>query len=331
MQFRALRVYKNASGVSARLETLSLEDLMPGEVVIQSHYSSLNYKDALAVTGQGKILKKFPLVAGIDVAGKVIQSSDSRFRAGDAVLVTGCGLGESHDGGYSEIVRVPVDWVVPLPHQLSLAESMILGTAGFTAGLCLHRMELNGQSPDKGPVLVTGASGGVGSLATCILSQVGYEVIAVSGKKEAQDYLRELGAKEVITPEELNLGGRPLESARWAGAIDNVGGELLSKLVAHIQLWGNVACVGLADSASLNMTVMPMILRGVSLLGISSANCPMTLRKKIWERLASDLKPSQWQLILNQKLELSEIEPVAQNMLNRKTLGRYLIDFGHHD
>lgn len=325
MQFEAIRVYQTGSKVSARLEKVDLDSLGAGEVVIQSHYSSLNYKDALAITGQGKILRSFPLIAGIDVSGKVLSSADSRFKEGDSVIVTGCGLGENQDGGFSEIVRVPADWVVHLPSSLTLQEAMIYGTAGFTSALSIHRLEQNGLSPDKGEVLVTGASGGVGSFAVSQLAHLGYKVVAVSGKKEAQDYLLELGASRVLRPEELKLGSRPLESATWAGAIDNVGGKLLSQLLAHIQLWGNVASVGLAGGAEINATVMPFILRGVSLLGISSANCPMPLRRKLWERLASDLKPAQLHAIVNQEITLSEIEPVAQNMLQRQTLGRYIV------
>ncbi|HAJ91559.1 MAG TPA: oxidoreductase, partial [Gammaproteobacteria bacterium] len=263
--FSALRVHRNAEGtVRAGLEALTLDDLAPGEVVIRSHYSSVNYKDALAATGKGKILRRFPLVAGVDVAGEVMSSADAGFHEGDRVLVTGCGLGESHDGGFSQVVRVPADWVVPLPEGLSLFAAMALGTAGFTAALAIDRLEQNGLAPGRGPVVVTGASGGVGSIAIDLLSGRGYEVVALSRRPATTDYLQSLGAADVLDPKTVTASDKPLETARWAGAIDNVGGESLAWLTRTVQPWGSIASIGLAGGGELHTTVMPFILRGVS-------------------------------------------------------------------
>jgi NADPH2:quinone reductase len=323
--FRACRVFEDQGQVRPRLVEMSRDDLTPGEVVLRVRWSGVNYKDALAVTGRGKILKRFPLNAGIDAAGVVESSSDARFRAGDPVLVNGMGLGESHDGGFAEVVRVPADWVVPLPAGLTLRQSMILGTAGFTAGLALVRMELNGQSPDKGPIVVTGATGGVGSAAVSMLAGRGYRVLAVSGRPEHHDYLRRLGADEAKTEAELGLGSRPLETARFGGVIDNVGGELLAGLVRHVSLWGQVACIGMAGSPQLGGTVFPLILRGVSLLGVSSGNCPMPLRHEVWRRLGSDLRPKGLDDIASDEVPLDGVLEAASRLVDRRALGRMVV------
>ncbi len=318
-------MYEEDGQVRPRLVEMGVDELSPGEVVLRVRWSGVNYKDALAVTGRGKILKRFPLNAGIDAAGVVESSSDARFRPGDRVLVNGMGLGESHDGGFAEVVRVPADWVVPLPAGLTLRQSMILGTAGFTAGLALARMELNGQSPEKGPIVVTGATGGVGSVAVSILAGRGYRVLAVSGRPEHHEYLRGLGAAEVRTPAELELGSRPLEAARFGGAIDNVGGELLAGLVRHVSLWGQVACIGMAGSPKLEGTVFPLILRGVSLLGVSSANCPMPLRREVWKRLGADLRPGGLHEIASGEVPLDGVLEAAWRLIERRGLGRILV------
>ena len=289
--FQALRSFQDESGIATRLTTLSVDELSAGDVTIRAAFSSVNYKDALAATGKGKILRQLPLNPGIDVAGTVIESQSVEFSAGDEVLVTGCGIGESFDGGYSEIVRLRSEDTIKLPAGLSLQDVMVFGTAGFTAALCIERMQTSGQRPAQGPILVTGASGGVGSLAVAFLKKAGFTVHAVSSKKDRWDWLRAIGADLLLHPSELAFGDRPLESVRFAGAIDNVGGELLEGVMRHTELWGNIACVGLAGGHQFSNTVMPMILRGVSLLGISSANCPMPLRRKVWNRLATDLKP----------------------------------------
>ncbi len=324
MDFNAYRILEEGEN-KGQILRMHREDLSPGNVVIQVQYSSLNYKDALAVTGHGKILRQFPLNAGIDAAGLVISSTDPRFEKGEPVLVTGCGLGENHDGGYAEVIRVPGDWVVSLPSGLNLREAMIYGTAGFTAGLCVHRLLVNDQTPDKGPLVITGASGGVGSLALAMLSKLGFDVIAVSGKPEAQERLRALGAKDVVKPEDLALGKRPLESVRFGGGIDNVGGELLEGILRHVNLWGNVASVGLTGGHSYQSSVMPFILRGVSILGISSNNCPMTLRREVWQKLAGAWRPAQLDTYIQSELSLEQILGTAQAMLQRKTSGRYLV------
>ena len=324
--FKALRVYNEEGIVSNRVETIKLEDLGAGEVVIKSAYSSINYKDALGATGVGKILKSFPLNAGIDVSGQVISSDDPKFKEGDKVLVTGCGLGEVHDGGYSEVVRVPSSWVVPLPDSLSLREAMIYGTAGFTAGLCVNRLKHNGMVPGKGPVVVTGASGGVGSLAVSMLAKQGFEVIAVSGKEAQYDRLKELGASQVVSIDQLELGKSPLGKGRFGGAIDNVGGAVLEGILSHVNLWGSVASVGLALDYKFSATVMPFILRGVSILGISSTNCPYELRQQVWKSLSDELKPGDLESYVSRVCKLEDLNQAFNDMLDRKTTGRMILE-----
>ena len=326
MGFRACRVFADGEGVVPRLVEMDVADLSPGDVLIRVEWSGVNFKDALAVTGRGRILKRTPLNAGIDLAGRVERSADPRFAAGDAVLANGMGLGESHDGGFAEYASVPADWVVSLPEGLTLVEAMTLGTAGFTAALGLHRMEVNGQSPDLGPIVVTGATGGVGSVAISMLAARGYEVIAVSGRSEHEAYLRELGAHDVKTPEALALGTRPLDRARFGGAIDNVGGALLARLIPHIQLGGNIASVGNAGGPSFETTVFPFILRGVSLLGASSATCPMPLRTALWNRLGGGLKPPHLARIVTRTVPLDEVVAACESLMERRALGRILVD-----
>ncbi len=310
----------------ARLAQMEVDALTAGDVVVRAEWSGVNFKDALAVTGRGKILKRLPLNAGIDVAGRVESSSDPRFHPGDEVLVNGMGLGETNDGGLAGVVRVPGHWIVPLPPGLTAFEAMTLGTAGFTAALALHRMEVNGQRPDLGPVVVTGATGGVGSAAISMLGARGYEVIAVSGRPEHEGYLRSLGAHEVATPESLQLGTRPLERVRFGGAIDNVGGALLAGLLRHVQLWGNVAAIGMAGGADFNANIFPFILRGVSLIGASSANCSMALRAEIWRRLGADLKPPHLAQIVGAVVPLREVIQACEQVMDRKARGRVVVD-----
>jgi NADPH2:quinone reductase len=323
--FQGLRIYQENEAIHTRLEMLYLKDLSPGSVVIQSYYSSANYKDALAVTGKGKILRRFPLVGGIDVSGIVASSEDARFRAGDKVLVTGYGLSNDHDGGYAEYVRVPADWVVPLPAGLSLYDAMAIGTAGFAAALAIQRMENNGQKPDQGLILVTGATGGVGSLAINMLAGLGYEVIAITGKREAVEDLRALGASQILFRQDLTMGQHPLEKGQWGGAIDTVGGEMLAWLTRTVLPWGNIASIGLSGGSKLHTTVMPFILRGVSLLGIASADCPMPLRLHIWQRLATDLRPRHLSQIITGTVSLNELLPVLNRMLAGAHQGRTVV------
>lgn len=326
MNFLACRVFEQSGEVSHQLTDMSLDDLTAGDVVIKVHYSSVNYKDALAATGRGKILKQFPLNAGIDLAGEVISSESADFKQGDKVLVNGCGLGEQFDGGLAQVARVSSEFVIPMPNGLDAKSAMALGTAGFTAALALHRMQQNDQTQEKGPIVVTGASGGVGSVAVNILSSQGYEVIAVSGREQYYSFLKQLGASDVVSIDDLKLGSKPLEKGRFGGVIDNVGGELLSQLLAHVNLWGNVASIGLADSPKLSATVFPFILRGVSLLGVSSTNCPMSLRKEIWQRLGSDLKPDALDTIITDDVALKEVSSVFTDILDRKRYGRVVIN-----
>ncbi len=321
--FRAYRIHDQHG--TARLETLQTEDLSAGDVVIRTRYSSVNYKDALAATGKGKIMRRFPLVGGVDVAGIVERSDDDRFDAGDEVLVTGCGLGESHDGGFAETVRVPADWVVPLPAGLSLRDAMVLGTAGFSAALAIDRMEQNGQMPSLGPVLVSGASGGVGSVAIDLLSGAGYEVVALSRKPDVDGYLAALGASRVIDAGSVVHGDAPLEKALWGGAVDNVGGDTLAWLTRTVRPWGNIASIGLAGGVQLDTTVMPFILRGVSLLGITSANCPMERRRKIWQRLVTDLRPRHLEHMVAGVVSLDALPGVFDQVLSGNHRGRFLV------
>jgi acrylyl-CoA reductase (NADPH) len=326
MAFPACRVFKEGGGTTARLVQMDVDALTPGEVVIRVEWSGVNFKDALAVTGRGKILKRFPLNAGIDAAGRVESSADGRFAPGDPVLVNGMGLGEAQDGGLAGIIRVPADWVVRLPRGLTAFEAMTLGTAGFTAALALHRMETNGQAPELGPIVVTGATGGVGSAAVSMLAARGYRVMAVTGRPEHEPYLRAIGAHEVTTPEGLELGARPLESVRFGGAIDNVGGPLLGALLRHVQLSGNVAAIGMAGGADFEATVFPFILRGVSLLGASSANCPMDLRARLWNRLGDDLKPPHLAGIVGEVVPLAGVIQACEQVMDRKARGRIVVD-----
>lgn len=326
--FRAFRIHEQNGKIGARFEQLTLDDLAAGEVVVKVRYSSVNYKDALAATGAGRILRRYPLVGGIDLAGEVVSSADARWRPGEKVLVTGCALSESHDGGYAEYARVKGDWVIPVPAGLDEFRVMALGTAGFTAALAIHRMEHNGQEPADGPVVVTGATGGVGSVAIDLLSSRGYEVVAVSGKPEADDYLTQLGASRVLHRQELELGSRPLETVRWAGAIDNVGGEVLAWLTRTVGFWGNIASIGLAGGADLRTTVMPFILRGVSLIGVNSAVTPRELRLKVWERIATDLKPRHLDLIATRTIPFDELPSAFPAYLEGKVTGRTVVKIG---
>ncbi|MDZ4376779.1 MAG: YhdH/YhfP family quinone oxidoreductase [Xanthomonadaceae bacterium] len=323
--FRAFRIHNDSHGHRSLVEQISLDDLAAGEVVVRAEYSSVNYKDALAGSGKAPILRQYPLVGGIDVAGHVVASTDPRFREGDPVLCTGCGLSETRDGGYSDYVRLDANWVIALPNGLGLRESMILGTAGFTAALALLRMQENGQTPEMGPVVVTGASGGVGMLAIDILTRAGYDAHAITGKFEQLDFLTGLGAKQVVSRHDLHWGQRPLESPLWAGAIDNIGDEMLAGLTRVISPYGNIASCGLAGGAALATTVMPFIIRGVSLLGIASAGTGRPHRDAVWAHLASDWKPAHLETICTREVGLEELPSVFNTMLSGGSFGRTLV------
>jgi putative YhdH/YhfP family quinone oxidoreductase len=324
-KFSAYRIFDDNGKSQGRFTDLTLDDLDQGEVVIKAHYSGVNFKDALAATGAGKVIRRFPCVGGIDVAGVVVSSSDAHIKEGDNVLVTGYDLGVAHDGGYAEYVRVPASWVVPLPMNLSLYEAMCLGTAGFTAALAIHRLEQNELSPDKGKVIVTGATGGVGSLGIQMLSQLGYHVVALTGKEAEQDYLKSLGAKEVLLRGGIDLkSSRPLEKAQWAGALDGVGGDVLAWLARSMQLEGAIASYGNAGGAELHTSVFPFILRGVKLLGVDSAATVMPLRRKLWQRLAQELKPIQLDKLVH-KVPFAQLPEVFPQLIDGGMRGRAVV------
>jgi acrylyl-CoA reductase (NADPH) len=323
--FRAFRIRNDEAGYRAGIEAMSADALSPGEVLVKAAYSSVNYKDALAGTGKGRILRTYPLNGGIDVAGHVAASTDPAFKEGDAVLCTGSGLSETRDGGYGEYVRLDARWTIPLPVGLSLRESMILGTAGFTAALALLRMQDNRQTPSLGPIAVTGASGGVGQLAIDIFSRAGYEVHAISGKADHFDLLRSLGASECIDRHQLAFSGKPMDSARFGGALDNVGGSMLSGLLPLINPYGNVAICGNAGGVAFDSTVMPFIIRGTSLLGIASAGTARDIRDSIWQHLASDWKPRYLEHIATREVGLDGLHGIFTRMLAGDSSGRTLV------
>jgi acrylyl-CoA reductase (NADPH) len=323
--FKAFRIHEENKKIVARFEQLRLEDLSPGDVVIRVTHSDINYKDALAATGAGKILRRYPLVGGVDLAGVVETSEDSRYSPGDHVLVTGCSLSETHDGGYSEYARVKGDWVIPLPRGLDAAAAMALGTAGFTAALAIHKMEQNGQTPEAGPIVVTGATGGVGSVAIDMLAGRGYQVIAVTGKATQADYLKGLGAASLLLRQEIDFGSRPLEAAKFGGAIDNVGGPMLAWLTRTVNFQGNIASIGLAGGPELNTTVMPFILRGVSLLGINSSATPRDIRIGVWGRIAGDLRPRHLDRIVTRTIGFDELPAAFPAYLDGGITGRTVV------
>ena len=323
--FRAYRIFEQDGKSAGRFVELTLDDLDPGEVVIQTRYSSVNYKDALAATGAGKVIRRFPCVGGIDVSGTVVSSSDTRFKAGNEVLVTGYDMGVAHDGGYAEYVRVPADWVVPLPQGLTPFDAMVLGTAGFTAALAIHRMEQNELRPENGKVIVTGATGGVSSLAIVMLAQLGYHVVALTGKDAEHEYLKSLGAAEILSRKDLSMGTRPLEKSLWAGALDSVGGETLGWLTRTMQQNGVIASYGNAGGVELHTTVLPFILRGVRLIGIDSAATAMSVRSHIWHRLATDLHPALLARVAH-TVPFAELPQVFPAMLQSRLHGRSVVE-----
>ena len=306
----------------------SIENLPAGDVTIEVLYSSLNYKDALSATGAPGVTRNYPHVPGIDAAGTVIASETNQFHVGDNVLVTGYDLGMDTDGGYGQYIRVPANWVVPLPEGLSLKKSMILGTAGFTAALCVNLLLQNNLKPENGEVVVTGATGGVGSLAVALLSTLGYTVVASTGKNSEHDYLKSLGAATVIDRAELDdQSGRPLLKARWASAVDTVGGNTLSTVIKSTKLEGSVAACGVAGGSELNLTVFPFILRGIRLLGADSAMCPMDLRLKLWQKLATDWKINTLGEI-HHTIKLEDLDDYIDKILKGQIRGRMLVDLG---
>lgn len=325
---RAFRCHQVDGRVEARLETVpprAADTLAAGDVLLAVAWSGINYKDALAATGAGKIMRRFPLTAGIDVAGVVEASADPRFRAGDPAIVVGCGLGEEVDGGFADQAVVRGDWIVRPPAPLTLREAMAIGTAGFTAGLAIERLEHNGLTPDAGPVAVTGATGGVGSLAIAMLAARGYRVSALTGKTDAGPYLMSLGAAEIVDTTTLSLAARPLDTARWAAAIDNLGADMLAWLCATTRPLGGVASVGLAAGHTLQTTVMPFILRGVNLLGVNSTYCPADRRDRVWTRIAADMPGGVLDAIVRRTVDLADIATAFDGYTSRGIVGRTLI------
>lgn len=324
--FKALVLDQKEGNLHRSIQELKKESLPPGEVLVSVAYSSLNYKDALAITGRGKIIRNYPMVPGIDLAGTVIESSSPQFKPQDKVLLTGCGIGEEHWGGYAQLARVRSDWLIPLPKGLSLKQAMGIGTAGFTSMLSIMALEAHGIQPSDREIIVTGATGGVGSIAVAILAKLGYRVVASTGKLEAHSYLKELGAQEILDRKTLiNSSNKPLESQRWGGAIDTVGGKVLASLLPAMVYGSSVTTCGMAGGSELNTTVFPFILRGVNLLGISSVHCPHKRRCETWERLARDLPLSLLEKMI-QTYPLEKVPELSEKMLRGETHGRIVID-----
>lgn len=325
MKFRGFRIHQEQRNIVSRFDELTLDDLQPGNVVIRVLYSSVNYKDALAATGAGKILRKYPLVGGIDLSGEVVSSEDSRFKPGQKVLVVGSNLSETQDGGYAEYARVPADSVVSMPAGLDEFTAMILGTAGFTAALAVIRMLLNGQAPHQGEVLVTGASGGVGACAIDILASCGFEVVAFTGKPTLAPFFASLGAKRILDRSTVQFGVKPLETTLWAGAVDSAGGETLAWLTRTVQPGGNIASIGLAAGADLKTTVMPFILRGINLLGINSVLIDNNTRHEAWRRLGANLKPKHLDLIHTRTIAFDDLPQAFPEYLRSEVRGRTVV------
>lgn len=323
--FNALVVNKEEN-FTVKVQSLTVQDLPEGEVLIQVSYSGINYKDSLASIPNGNIVRSYPFVPGIDLAGVVVSSEDPRFKEGDEVIATSYEIGVSHFGGYSEYARVKADWIVPLPKGLTLKEAMTIGTAGFTAALCVQRLEENGLTPDKGPVLVTGATGGVGSFAISILAARGYQIEASTGKASESEYLKNLGANEILSREDVYDGKiKALGKQKWAAAVDSTGGEILASVISQIQYGGAVAACGLTAGTKLPTTVFPFILRGVDLLGVDSVYCPMETRAKTWERLSTDFKPTNLDDFIQQEVTLQELPDALPTLLEGKARGRIIV------
>jgi acrylyl-CoA reductase (NADPH) len=325
-KFKAFKITEADKKVQAGFVECTLDELDPGEVLVRVAYSDVNYKDALAATGKGRILLRPACIGGIDFSGTVVSSSDARFAKGDAVLATGFDIGVKHHGGYAEYARVPADWLVKAPKGLTLWDAMAFGTAGFTAGLAIVRMEQNGLKPANGPVIVDGATGGVGSIAVDALARLGYQVVALTGKAGEAEYLKKIGASEVRLRSELDLAKiRPLDKATWAGAVDNLGGETLAWMASTMKVGGCIASIGLAASTAFNSTVLPFILRGVSLLGVDSVNCPMPLRQEVWRRLAGDMRPAHLKEI-TRTIPFAELPSVFDKFIGAQIRGRVVVD-----
>ncbi|MBB2175071.1 acrylyl-CoA reductase (NADPH) [Gluconacetobacter johannae] len=322
--FRAILIEKDADGYHAALRSLEPARLPECDVRVRVEYSSLNYKDALAITGRGPVVRSFPMVPGIDLAGVVTESGHPDYRAGDRVVLNGWGVGESHWGGLAQQAAVRGDWLVPLPGAFTTRQAMAIGTAGYTAMLCVMALERHGVSPASGDIVVTGASGGVGGVAVSLLSRLGYRVVAVTGRPEEESYLRSLGAAEIVDRDSLSHPGRPLERARWAGAVDVAGGQILASVCAAMQYRGVVTACGLAGGMAFPATVAPFILRAVTLVGVDSVMCPRAERVEAWRRLAQDLNPTELET-MTQEIALSDVIPAARDLLEGRIRGRIVV------
>ena len=324
-QFKCFRIGQEDDKIVSGLQSISMDDINPGEITLKTEYSSINYKDALAATGKGKILRSFPLIGGVDVAGEVVESDDPRFDPGDKVIAACSGLSETNDGGYSEYARINSEAAIELPKQMDTRTAMAIGTAGFAAGLAIFKMKLNKQTPEMGPIVVTGATGGVGSIAIDMLSSSGFETTAITRKKTHDEYLKAIGTTNIVCLEEMELGERPLEKAQFGGGIDNVGGDLLSWVLRSTVPEGNVASIGLAADFKLPTNVMPFILRGVNLLGVNSTTLPNAVKQEVWDDIANNMSPQKIDQIVTKEVTLEELPDQFQAFIEGSIVGRVLV------
>ena len=324
-QFKCFRIDQEDDKIVSGLQSISMDDINPGEITLKTEYSSINYKDALAATGKGKILRSFPLIGGVDVAGEVVESDDPRFDLGDKVIAACSGLSETNDGGYSEYARINSEAAIELPKQMDTRTAMAIGTAGFAAGLAIFKMKLNKQTPEMGPIVVTGATGGVGSIAIDMLSSSGFETTAITRKKTHDEYLKAIGTTNIVCLEEMELGERPLEKAQFGGGIDNVGGDLLSWVLRSTVPEGNVASIGLAADFKLPTNVMPFILRGVNLLGVNSTTLPNAVKQEVWDDIANNMSPQKIDQIVTKEVTLEELPDQFQAFIEGSIVGRVLV------
>ena len=324
-QFKCFRIDQEDDKIVSGLKSISMDDINPGEITLKTEYSSINYKDALAATGKGKILRSFPLIGGVDVAGEVVESDDPRFDPGDKVIAACSGLSETNDGGYSEYARINSEAAIELPKQMDTRTAMAIGTAGFAAGLAIFKMKLNKQTPEMGPIVVTGATGGVGSIAIDMLSSSGFETTAITRKKTHDEYLKTIGTTNIVCLEEMELGERPLEKAQFGGGIDNVGGDLLSWVLRSTVPEGNVASIGLAADFKLPTNVMPFILRGVNLLGVNSTTLPNAVKQEVWDDIANNMSPQKIDQIVTKEVTLEELPDQFQAFIEGSIVGRVLV------